>query len=140
MSSRDQMTRGFAPSKPDARESCSSRSSQAMRRSQARRAGCSVHRYYDPATDQFLSVDPAVMQTGQPYAFAGNDPLNATDPTGLKGWYCLGGVTHYYSGNAYGAVGPGGCGSSPSQNCHWGDSACITDSQFATDVFLVGVC
>jgi RHS repeat-associated protein len=42
-----------------------------------------IDRYYDPATDQFLSVDPLVSQTGQPYAFTGDDPLNATDPLGL---------------------------------------------------------
>jgi RHS repeat-associated protein len=41
-----------------------------------------IDRYYDPSTDQFLSVDPFVTQTGQPYAFTGNDPLNATDPDG----------------------------------------------------------
>jgi hypothetical protein len=43
-----------------------------------------VDRYYDPATDQFLSVDPDVAQTGQPYAFTGDDPLNASDPLGLS--------------------------------------------------------
>ncbi len=42
-----------------------------------------VGRYYDPSTDQFLSVDPDVAETGQPYAFTGDDPLNATDPLGL---------------------------------------------------------
>ncbi len=26
-------------------------------------------RYYDPSTAQFISVDPAVSQTGQPYAY-----------------------------------------------------------------------
>jgi len=40
-------------------------------------------RSYDPATAQFLSVDPLVAQTGQPYAYVGADPLNATDPAGL---------------------------------------------------------
>jgi RHS repeat-associated protein len=41
-----------------------------------------INRYYDPSTDQFLSVDPDVAETDQPYAFTGDDPLNATDPTG----------------------------------------------------------
>jgi len=43
-------------------------------------------RYYDPSTGQFLSVDPAVSQTGEPYGYAGGNPLNAADPTGLSWW------------------------------------------------------
>jgi hypothetical protein len=42
-----------------------------------------VGRYYDPATGQFLSVDPLVDETGQPYAYTGDDPINALDPSGL---------------------------------------------------------
>jgi RHS repeat-associated protein len=41
-----------------------------------------VDRYYDPTTDQFISVDPDVAESGQPYAFVGDDPVNETDPTG----------------------------------------------------------
>lgn len=40
-------------------------------------------RYYDPATSQFLTVDPLVDQTGQPYGYAAGNPLNAADPSGL---------------------------------------------------------
>jgi RHS repeat-associated protein len=40
-------------------------------------------RYYDPATGQFLSRDPAVATTRQPYAYVVDNPLNGTDPTGL---------------------------------------------------------
>jgi len=43
-----------------------------------------VHRYYDPVTEQFLSVDPLVDVTGTPYAFTGGDPVNGSDPTGLN--------------------------------------------------------
>ena len=32
-----------------------------------------VHRYYDPSTGQFLSVDPTVANTKQPYVYASND-------------------------------------------------------------------
>jgi len=41
-------------------------------------------RYYDPATAQFLSRDPLVDQTGQAYAYGADDPINATDPSGLR--------------------------------------------------------
>jgi len=43
----------------------------------------SVGRYYDPATAQFLSVDPLVNVTGARYTYAGDNPLDGTDPTGL---------------------------------------------------------
>ena len=49
-----------------------------------------VHRYYDPATGQFLNVDPMVDETGQPYAYAGDDPVNASDPTGQFANICHG--------------------------------------------------
>jgi hypothetical protein len=45
-----------------------------------------INRYYDPTTDQFMSVDPDVATTDQPFMFANDDPLNATDPLGL---FCL---------------------------------------------------
>ncbi len=61
-----------------------------------------VHRYYDPKTGEFLSVDPDVATTHQPYDYAGDDPVNEKDPTGLKGWYCLTGASHYYQGTLYG--------------------------------------
>jgi uncharacterized protein RhaS with RHS repeats len=32
-----------------------------------------VDRYYDPATGQFLTVDPDVSETGEPYAYTGGD-------------------------------------------------------------------
>lgn len=40
-------------------------------------------RVYDPATAQFLSVNPLAAISGAPYAYAGDNPLNASDPTGL---------------------------------------------------------
>jgi RHS repeat-associated protein len=41
-----------------------------------------VHRYYTPSTGQFLSVDPKVATTHEPYEYAGDDPVNYVDPTG----------------------------------------------------------
>jgi RHS repeat-associated protein len=43
-------------------------------------------RTYDPATAQFLSVDPAVVDTRAPYNYANDNPLNWSDPTGLSNW------------------------------------------------------
>jgi RHS repeat-associated protein len=40
-------------------------------------------RVYHPATAQFLSVDPMLPITGEPYSYTGDNPLNAGDPSGL---------------------------------------------------------
>jgi RHS repeat-associated protein len=53
-------------------------------------------RYYDPATAQFLTRDPAFGITHNPYGYAGNSPANGGDPTGKCGLWgddtCLGDV------------------------------------------------
>ena len=41
-----------------------------------------VNRYYDPNTGQFLTVDPDVAETGQPYSYASDDPIDIIDPSG----------------------------------------------------------
>jgi RHS repeat-associated protein len=44
-------------------------------------------RYYDPSTAQFLTRDPLEAETGAAYSYAGDDPLDFGDPTGLDwGW------------------------------------------------------
>jgi RHS repeat-associated protein len=47
-------------------------------------------RVYDPATAQFLTVDPLEVITGAPYSYVGDNPLNEIDPTGLGDWLGLG--------------------------------------------------
>ena len=42
------------------------------------------NRYYDPLTGQLLTEDPLVALTNEPYAYAGNDPVNAVDPSGMQ--------------------------------------------------------
>jgi RHS repeat-associated protein len=46
-------------------------------------------RYYDPQQGRFLSEDPAGIEGGlNLYAYAGNDPVNKRDPSGLGYWVC----------------------------------------------------
>ncbi len=40
-------------------------------------------RWYDGQTGAFTSVDPAFSQTDQAYGYAGDDPVNGSDPSGL---------------------------------------------------------
>jgi RHS repeat-associated protein len=40
-------------------------------------------RVYDPATAQFLTRDPLAAISGEPYSYAGDKPVNESDPTGL---------------------------------------------------------
>jgi RHS repeat-associated protein len=49
-------------------------------------------REYDPATAQFLTVDPAMAVTEAPYTYAEDNPINQQDRTGLssEGEVCLG--------------------------------------------------
>jgi RHS repeat-associated protein len=42
-----------------------------------------IHRYYDPSTGQFLSVDPLVEKTVAPYIYGADDPVIVVDPNGL---------------------------------------------------------
>jgi RHS repeat-associated protein len=42
-----------------------------------------ISRYYDPQTGQFMSVDPDLSDTQEPYAYAGGNPVDNTDPNGL---------------------------------------------------------
>ncbi len=57
-----------------------------------------INRWYDPTTAQFTTVDPAVAATGTPYAYAGNDPVNGSDPLGL--------CNQQGNGNAWDLVNP----------------------------------
>ena len=48
--------------------------------------GVGVARWYDPTTAEFTTIDPDVASTGQPYTYAGDDPVNEWDPDGLRPW------------------------------------------------------
>jgi RHS repeat-associated protein len=40
-------------------------------------------RWYEAGTGEFTSVDAALAETDQPYVYAGDDPVNQDDPSGL---------------------------------------------------------
>ncbi len=44
-----------------------------------------LNRYYDPVTAQFTTRDPLAALSQQPYQYAGDNPLNYNDPSGLLG-------------------------------------------------------
>ena len=50
-----------------------------------------IERYYDPATGQFVSVDPDVSQTGAAYEYADDNPITLSDPNGC--FACLGSIS-----------------------------------------------
>jgi RHS repeat-associated protein len=41
-------------------------------------------RYYDSGTGQFMSRDPAVAKTREPYSYVNDNPLNRSDPSGRQ--------------------------------------------------------
>jgi RHS repeat-associated protein len=58
------------------------------------------NRLYEPKTGRFLSEDPIWLDGGiNLYTFAGNDPVNERDPTGLD---CQWKVEEYWTENAKG--------------------------------------
>jgi RHS repeat-associated protein len=74
-------------------------------------------RYYDPASAQFLTRDPLEAITGSPYGYAADNPVTASDPTGLDaiGWG-LEGATRYYT---FCAQDPGQCAGSEPTAVDW---------------------
>lgn len=56
-------------------------------------------RTYEPKTAQFLSVDPALQETGEPYTYTDDNPDNESDPSGEQD------VVRYQDGAP--AYGPG---------------------------------
>ncbi|MFN0316315.1 MAG: RHS repeat-associated core domain-containing protein, partial [Burkholderiales bacterium] len=66
-------------------------------------------RYYDPSIGRFISEDPLGFEAGVNfYAYVGNNPLNANDPTGLVNLRNLGfGLIDFTSSTAEAALGLG---------------------------------
>lgn len=49
-------------------------------------------RTYDPTTAQFLTRDPWVGLSGEPYSYVADNPLTFSDPTGRCGVWCVVGI------------------------------------------------
>jgi RHS repeat-associated protein len=49
-------------------------------------------REYDPSTAQFLTRDPWVALSGEPYSYVADNPLTFADPTGRCGFWCVTGI------------------------------------------------
>ncbi len=61
-------------------------------------------RYYDPATEQFLTVDPLVATTQSPYDYTGGNPLDSADPSGTSWLDDIGDAFEEAAGDAEGAI------------------------------------
>ena len=54
-----------------------------IRKCQRRSLDYLNNRHYDPTTGVFVSVDPLVTMTGEPYIYGSANPITKSDPTGL---------------------------------------------------------
>src|SRR5690606_12578098 len=88
-------------------------------------------RDYDPAALQFLSVDPAVRQTAQPYASANHSPLHHADPSGLRIGMDGTPQDRVCTANDY-------SWSADSQSRMWGDIGAGIGNNFANMAFGIG--
>jgi hypothetical protein len=66
------------------------------------------NRYMDPQLGVFLSVDPLVAQTGEPYLYASGNPVTLSDPSGLcagrEGFWTSCGIDHDGRGQRRGEI------------------------------------
>jgi uncharacterized protein RhaS with RHS repeats len=86
-----------------------------------------ANRYYNPATAQFLAVDPRAALTESPYGYVRDNPLNGADPSGLDA--CVNADGSISGGGCY-HDGPGGSEPSGSFTCvaQGGDPNLMSDS------------
>jgi RHS repeat-associated protein len=83
-------------------------------------------RYYNPTTGRFTQPDPATLYGG--YAYAGDNPTNNTDPTGLHFWTDLvGGVVAVVAGTTC-SIGTALAGTLLCAGAAWAFGEGITDS------------
>ena len=106
-----------------------------------RGSGCLNNRYHDPTLGSFISVDPLVVKTGQPYMYGNANPTTYSDPLGLepRPIHCrsLGGTNcgdpgpdPYHSGcGGYGCGGSSGQ-TAPTSGIEIGEQEHLYDKEF----------
>lgn len=91
-----------------------------------------INRYYDPTTGSFVSVDPNVNETGQPFSYADDDPINVTDRLGLGwGWNPISDISQ--------AAGDVGHAVATTVSHHWRGIAQVAIAATAVTVAVVSV-
>jgi RHS repeat-associated protein len=75
-------------------------------------------RYYDPASAQFVTRDPLASMTGEPYGYAGDNPLDASDPSGLNSTSMSPDAQHCDAGPDSGDATWVWCGNASSQDAY----------------------
>jgi len=98
-------------------------------------------RYYDPSTGQLISRDPKLSSTWAPYAYVGDNPINASDPSGMCGLFDIGGCIGDAIGAAESAIGGAWNAITGALNQNWTDFT-TTVSAFVSSPagnFLMGV-
>jgi RHS repeat-associated protein len=90
-------------------------------------------RWYDPVTRRFVSADPLGLSAGvNQYAFAGGDPVNGRDPSGMDCTDPDDGDDCDPDGGGFTAGSGGGNAGGPSFTCQAGDTgggACLAAAQ-----------
>ena len=95
-------------------------------------------RYYDPTTSQFLTVDPLVASTGEPYAYVSGNPMNTVDPSGLIGFSI--GPVKVGDGCPLGKNPNGSCRGSDAANAATSTVKSVASNPVAQTVFVATAC
>jgi hypothetical protein len=83
------------------------------------------NRYHDPQLGTFISVDPLVASTGEPYIYASGNPTTLSDPTGLCSSFS--GTRESYTCTFYSSDGGSFSIDQTGQRCNVGNRHCSQD-------------
>jgi RHS repeat-associated protein len=102
------------------------------------------NRYHDPTLGTFISVDPLVNKTGEPYIYASGNPTTLSDPTGLEPCSWRSSVETRHDGKGQVQLKKslkqtragcfGGCGSGPHGSVLGDDLECLEEVVIEADL------